>query len=224
MCLLTRCNTLPQKGTSSSFPLQCMVSGALLPFWWPISSHQTSRNLPGVQRGEGIRSDLFSRNKLVYSSYNLMTQDKPVWQLIATKIEKFLLFLSQFLVLLHCCYSFGSTSGVTDPFEPVQLTNPAENKLHKKTKKTSAALMSFNWLIAESNYTNTGVKVVGLCSWEREGGRKKGRRGRGNKWGRWWEITFPFGQSSAQLSCWWNQAVISHLTIIRWPCTMKTEA
>jgi len=64
----------------------------------------------------------------------------------------------------------------TDPFEPVQLTNPAENKCHKKTKKIPAGLMTFNWFIEESNYIRAAVEGVGLCSWERGEGRRKGRR------------------------------------------------
>lgn len=139
-------NTSSPKGTSSSLLLQCMESGALLTIWWATSSDQISRNLPGAQWGEGLRSDFFSRNELLYSNQNLMTQDEPLWQLTATKIEKFLLFLRQFLISPHCCYSFGTTSGITDPFELVQLTNSAENKLHKKNKQTSGGLMSFTVL------------------------------------------------------------------------------
>lgn len=86
--------------------------------------------------------------------------------------------------------------------------------------------MCFNWFIGISNCPKAEVKTVGLCIWEREGRRKKGSRGKMSKDGRCWEIAFPFGQfiSSVQLLTKSAQAVISQLTIIRWPSAMKMGA
>lgn len=104
MFLLIWCGTLSQR-TPPSFPPppppQHIVPETLT-FWWAVTFHQNRRNLPGIQSAKEIRSILSNRNTLAHSSYNLMTQDEPLWQFIAIKIEMFLLFLSQSLILPHC--------------------------------------------------------------------------------------------------------------------------